>query len=54
MRAELTRRHAARSSPCLEGGELPSRPRAEETDAEVRNRSWPGYHTEHHPVDVRH
>jgi arylsulfatase A-like enzyme len=54
LRDELTRRLAARSSPCLQEGRLPSWPRVEEDEAEVRGKPWPGYHTENYGVDVRH
>lgn len=35
-------------------GELVTRPRETDSTTDRRNQSWPGYHTEHHGVDVRH
>jgi arylsulfatase len=35
-------------------GELVTRPREPDSTTDRRNQSWPGYHTEHHDVDVRH
>jgi arylsulfatase A-like enzyme len=35
-------------------GELVTRPREPDSTTDRRNHSWPGYHTEHHNIDVRH
>ncbi len=54
MRDEMTRRHAARGSAAVENGRLVEKPLRGDSEAERRARAWPGYHTEHYPVDVRH
>jgi arylsulfatase A-like enzyme len=54
LRGELLRRHEARGSKFLRDGRLLSEPAKPLVEAEVRNQSWPGYHTENYPVDVRH
>lgn len=35
-------------------GELVARPREQDSATDRRNQSWPGYHTEHYDIDVRH
>ncbi len=54
LRETLLRRHRERRSPCLEEGRLPKRAIDPRGERECRARSWPGYHTEYHEVDVRH
>jgi len=54
MRAELIRRHEARGSGLVDNGRLVSRPSEGDGECDRRNNSWPGYHTEHYGVDVRH
>ena len=57
-RAELTsvmvRRHEARGSETIEDGRLVALPLEGDSEADRRNHSWPGYHTEYYPHDVRH
>ncbi len=54
MRAELTRLHQERGSNVVENGALVVKPVRGDSEAERRARPWPGYHTEHFGVDVRH
>jgi choline-sulfatase len=54
LRGELVRRHAARGSKFVRGGKLVRLPLKGDSEADRRNRSWPGYHTENYPKDVRH
>ncbi len=54
LRAELIRRHTDRGSALVQDGSLITLPVPNESTADRRNRGWPGYHTEFHPVDVRH
>lgn len=54
LRGELLRRHQARGSQWAADGRLVELPVREETVADRRNRSWPGYHTENYDKDVRH
>jgi len=52
--ALLRDRHVARNSDYVENGELIRRPLAGDTERDRRNRSWPGYHTDRFPADIRH
>lgn len=54
LHSELIQRQSDRKSALVEDGNLVVLPVPNETEADRRNRSWPGYHTEFHPVDVRH
>jgi hypothetical protein len=54
LRDELLRRNAARGAALVQDGDLVVLPIPDENEADRRNLSWPGYHTEFHPVDVRH
>lgn len=54
LKAELISRHRKRNSPYLENGKLPYLPEVEVSPEDLRNQNWPGYITEHAPVDVRH
>jgi arylsulfatase A-like enzyme len=54
LQQELIRRHTQRSSVAVCDGKLAARPLPDETVADRRNQSWPGYHTEFHGADVRH
>jgi hypothetical protein len=54
LRQELIRRHQARGSLAVENGHLVEFPIPDETEADRRNTSWPGYHTEFYTTDVRH
>jgi arylsulfatase A-like enzyme len=54
LRDELLRRNAARGAALVQDGDLVVLPIPDESEADRRNLSWPGYHTEFHPVDVRH
>jgi arylsulfatase A-like enzyme len=54
LRDELVARHRQRQSPWLEDGGLPRKPARGDTTRERRNRSWPGYHTDHCGLDVCH
>lgn len=42
------------NSKYIQNGDLPVLPMRSEPVADVRNRAWPGYHTEWFGVDVRH
>jgi hypothetical protein len=50
----LVQRHEARQSPLVVGGKLISWPLRNDAAIDRRNTSWPSYHTEFCPVDVRH
>jgi arylsulfatase len=54
LRAELLRRQQERDAPWLHDGALPARSSLDDSARDRRNRAWPGFHTERHPVDVRH
>lgn len=54
LRDELLRRHNRRGSDAVSDGAWVTRPVPGESEADRRNNSWPGYHTEYHNVDVRH
>lgn len=54
MQTILARRHEERGSKWVAGGDLVSAAPLGDDIAERRSRSWPGYHTEYHDVDVRH
>lgn len=54
MKSELMRRYRERESDALKDDDWVSRPVAKREERFYRNRSWPGYHTEHYKVDVRH
>lgn len=54
MRSELILRHRERDSEALENDGWKVLPVSERGERFYRNNSWPGYHTEHYGVDVRH
>lgn len=54
LRGKVFQRHAARGSKLVEDGDLVVLPVPDESEADRRNTSWPGYHTEFYDVDVRH
>jgi arylsulfatase A-like enzyme len=54
MREWMMRRHVERDSPYLRDGKLPVLPRPDESERDIRNQRWAGYHTDYYPVDVRH
>ncbi len=54
LRDQVIRRQQERNSPLVENGRLVARPVEEDSVTDRRNRSWPGYHTEHYDKDVRH
>ncbi|MYJ77097.1 MAG: sulfatase-like hydrolase/transferase, partial [Caldilineaceae bacterium SB0670_bin_27] len=54
LRTELIARHQARGSSAVEEGNWVTLPVPAETEADRRNTSWPGYHTEFYHIDVRH
>lgn len=54
LRTEMIVRHEARGSNAVEGGKLIEQPVRQDSLADRRARPWPGYHTEHYNVDVRH
>jgi choline-sulfatase len=54
LRAALLDKCRAEASDLLDDGDLPSWPVRSESVADRRTRSWPGYHTEHFVLDVRH
>ncbi len=54
LRNELIGRHQSRESEAVEDGDWVTLPVPPDTEADRRNTSWPGYHTEYHNVDVRH
>ena len=54
LRAEMVQRGRERGSGYVDEGGLISRPMQERPIAEIRTRSWPGYHTDYFDADVRH
>lgn len=54
LRAELTERHIKRNSDAVADGQLIEKPLRGDSTTARRARSWPGYHTQHYGVDVRH
>lgn len=54
LHAELVARDRARGGKFTEGQRLIARPRYGDSERDRRNTSWPGFHTEHYHVDVRH
>ncbi len=54
LREALIRHHQERASPYVTQGRLVERPRRSERIEDLRNTSWPGYHTDYYEVDVRH
>ncbi|MDE0312551.1 MAG: hypothetical protein OXI52_09830, partial [Caldilineaceae bacterium] len=54
LRTELIDRHQARGSAAVEHGNWVTLPVPIESEADRRNTSWPGYHTEFYHIDVRH
>ena len=54
LRTELIGRHHARGSAAVANGNWVTLPVPPDTEADRRNTSWPGYHTEYYNVDVRH
>ena len=51
---ELLRRQTARKSECVRDGKFVSVPPMGDSVTDRRNAAWPGYHTEHYRIDVRH
>ncbi|OGV40819.1 MAG: hypothetical protein A2X48_22800 [Lentisphaerae bacterium GWF2_49_21] len=54
LRDEIIRRQKERGGLFLKNGDLDSHPVKNDTEKERRSNPWPGYHTEHFHVDVRH
>ncbi|NMB00322.1 MAG: sulfatase-like hydrolase/transferase [Firmicutes bacterium] len=54
LKEELVRRHVERNSKAVKDGKLVSYSLRGDSTRDRRNRSWPGFHTEHFDVDVRH
>lgn len=54
LKQELIHRHTERNSPAVKDGAWVEHPEPDESVADRRNQSWPGYHTEYYDVDVRH
>lgn len=54
LRAELVRRAESRGEAYVKNGELIERPSLGDTEAERRNRPWPGFHSEHWHKDTWH
>ena len=54
LRNELIGRHHARGSAAVRDGAWVTLSVPLETEADRRNMSWPGYHTEFYHIDVRH
>ena len=54
LRSELLRRHTARASAAVKNGQWIPLPLRGDSEADRRNCPWPGYHTEHYGIDVRH
>lgn len=54
LRDEMISLHEKRGSHWVRDRVLPGRPPQGDTVADRRNQSWPGFHTEHYHIDVRH
>ncbi len=54
LKQELINRNKARASKFIIDGKLITKPLRNDQTVERRNQSWPGYHTDHFRVDVRH
>ncbi len=54
LHRELVIRDQARSGQFSDGDRLITLPRKGDLERDRRNRAWPGFHTEHYHVDVRH
>lgn len=54
LHSQLVARDQQRGGQWSHGQRLLGRPRRGDSERDRRNRSWPGFHTEHFPVDVRH
>jgi len=54
LREALLVRCREEADDLLDRGDLPTFPVAQQTITERRTHSWPGYHTEHFGLDVRH
>lgn len=54
LHAELVAKDQARGGQFSDGLRMFERPLQNDSERDRRNRSWPGFHTEHYPVDVRH
>ncbi|MEM6551211.1 MAG: sulfatase-like hydrolase/transferase [Planctomycetota bacterium] len=54
LRARLVQELAEHAPDLLSGGALPNQPTPNTSTRDLRNQRWAGFHTEYHPVDVRH
>jgi len=54
MHRELVLRDQSRGGQFSDGERMNSKPVENDSERDRRNRSWPGFHTEHYKVDVRH
>ena len=54
LHAELVARDQARGGQFTEREHLVTRPQYRDSERARRNTGWPGFHTEHYHVDVRH
>ena len=54
LREEMIRRHQSRGSGAVRDGDMAQHEVRDDPVADRRNTSWPGYHTEDYPCDVRH
>lgn len=54
LHRELVKRDQQRGGRFSDGKRLITRPALGDSERDRRNSSWPGFHTEHHHVDVRH
>jgi hypothetical protein len=50
----MIKRHEARSSEFVKNGKLITFPVNRIPEAELRDKSWPGYHTDYCGIDARH
>ena len=50
----LVEKDRERGGQFSQNGKMMHRPLRNDSEQDRRNRSWPGFHTEHFPVDVRH
>ena len=54
LHAELVARDQRRGGEFSDGERLITLPRKGDTERDRRNQGWPGFHTEHYHIDVRH
>lgn len=54
LHRELVKRDQQRGGKYSDGKRLITRPLRGDSERDRRNSGWPGFHTEHYPVDVRH